>query len=160
MCRKVGQRIGVLRRSFRQLSAESRRLFLISVIQPDLEYAASVTVPTMSSQLRDRLVAVWRKAVRCAAGTRWQDELPPLLHQLRLTPILHCWFLQTATTIRRCHILCAPKPLCVKLLRTRHHFRTRGNNKSFRPILSKTTSGRISFSNSAPLLWNALDSEI
>ena len=37
VCRKVGRKIGALRRSYRQLSCDVRRLFLLSVIQPDLE---------------------------------------------------------------------------------------------------------------------------
>ena len=71
VCRKVkyvGRKIGALRRSFRQLTQYARRKFLLSVIQPDLEYAAFVYVPLMSVGLRSRLEAVWRRAVRCAAG--------------------------------------------------------------------------------------------
>ena len=36
VCRKVGRKIGALRRSFRQLTQYARRKFLLSVIQPDL----------------------------------------------------------------------------------------------------------------------------
>ena len=115
VCRKVGRKIGALRRSYRQLSCDARRLFLLSVIQPDLKYAASVTVPTMSGVLKDRLLSVWRKAVRCASGAKWQDAVPPLVDKLRITPISHRWLLQYVKVIRRCHSNCAPLPLPNKL---------------------------------------------
>ena len=44
---KVGRKIGVLRRTSRQLSCAVRRVFLFSIIQPDLEYAAAATIPSM-----------------------------------------------------------------------------------------------------------------
>ena len=68
-----------LRRSFRQLPLQTRRTFLLSVIQPDLEYAASATVFNMSHSLRDRLIAMWRRAVRCAARAGCFDSIQPLL---------------------------------------------------------------------------------
>ena len=69
-CRKVGRKIGALRRSFRELTQypRMRRKFLLSVIQPDLEHTAFVYVPLMSVGLRNRFEAIWRRAVRCAAG--------------------------------------------------------------------------------------------
>ena len=45
VCRKVGRKIGALRRSFLQPTQYAHRKFLLSVIQPDLEYAAFVYVP-------------------------------------------------------------------------------------------------------------------
>ena len=64
VCRKVGRKIGVLRRTFRQLTPKARRQFLISVIQPDLDYASPATVPFMPASQRNRLCTLWRKAVR------------------------------------------------------------------------------------------------
>ena len=66
---------------------KARRQFLISVIQHDLNYAAPATVPFMPATQRNRLCALWRKAVRCAAGVNEQDDLSPLLSALKLTPI-------------------------------------------------------------------------
>ena len=68
LCRKVGSKIDALKRSFHGLTPSSRRRFLLSVIQPDLEYAASVIIPPMAISLQARLIAMWRRAVRCAAG--------------------------------------------------------------------------------------------
>ena len=68
VCCKVGRKIGALRRSFRLLTPHARRTFFIQVIQPDLEYATLTFTPSMNAGLRNRLLAVWRKAIRCAAG--------------------------------------------------------------------------------------------
>ena len=58
VCSKVGRKIGALRYSIWQLSLSARRAFLLSVIQPDLEYAGSATVFSMSASLRDHHKAV------------------------------------------------------------------------------------------------------
>ena len=99
---KVSQKIGILRRNIHQLSPSARRLFYLAVIQPDLEYAATATIPFMSTSLRDRLCSVWRRAVRCVAGADWQAEVAPILKNHRLTSIEHRWALQFAVVVRRC----------------------------------------------------------
>ena len=76
---KVSQKIGILWRNIHQLSPSARRLFYLAVFQPDLEYAATATIPFMSISLRDRLCSVWRGAVRCFAGADWQAEVAPIL---------------------------------------------------------------------------------
>ena len=40
VCSKLARKTGALRRTFRQLTPSARRLYFISVIQPDLEYAS------------------------------------------------------------------------------------------------------------------------
>ena len=55
---------------------------LISIIPPDLDYAAPTTVPFMPATQRNRLCELWRKAVRCAAGVNKQDDVSPLLGHL------------------------------------------------------------------------------
>ena len=52
VCRKVGSKTGALKRYFHGLTLSSRRRFLLSVIQPDLEYAASAIIPSMSISLQ------------------------------------------------------------------------------------------------------------
>ena len=46
--RRICWKIDVLRQTMRQLTSASRRQFLMSVIQPDFEYAAVAFVPSMS----------------------------------------------------------------------------------------------------------------
>ena len=82
--RRICQKIGVLRRTMRQLTSAYRRQFLISVIQPDFEYAAVAFVPSMSMSGKQRLLALWRKAVRCAAMADWRADIAPLLVHLKI----------------------------------------------------------------------------
>ena len=102
-CKKVGRKIGALRRMYRQLTPTVRRQLFVSVIQPDLEYTASATIPFVPTGQQDQLLALWRKAVRCLAGVRPQDDILPLIESLKLTLLSHRWSLQLFTTIRRCH---------------------------------------------------------
>ena len=110
----------------------------------------------MSVGLRSLLEAVWRRAVRCAAGASFQHELPPLLKEMNLTDIRHRWIVQYLTFTRRCHIRSAPPTACAKLSSTSHCHATRGNAHSYRPFRASRQAGSVSFSNRAPLLWNAL----
>ena len=82
----MNRKIGALRRSFRELTPASRRAFFLSVIQPDLEYAASAIVPSIAASQKNRLLATWRRAVRCAAGSGYQENVAPLVKQLTFFP--------------------------------------------------------------------------
>ena len=161
ICKKVGRKIGALRRTYRQLTPTARRQFFVSVIQPDLEYAASATIPFMPTGQQDRLLALWKKAVRCLAGVHPQDDVLPLIRNLKLTLLLHRWSLQLYTTIRRCHQQSAPALLLEKLSFHEHQHSTRGRQQGdFRPFQPASLAGRISFTNRAPLLWNMLPREV
>ena len=109
---KVSQKIGILRRNIYHLSPSARRLFYLAVIQPDLEYAATATIPFVSISLRDRLCSVWWWAVRCVAGADWQAEVAPILKTHRLTSIEHRWALPFAVVVRRCVQKSPPLSLC------------------------------------------------
>ena len=157
---KVSQKIGILRRNIHQLSPSARRLFYLAVIQPDLEYAATATIPFMSTSLRDRLCSVWRRAVRCVAGADWQAEVAPILKNHRLTSIEHRWALQFAVVVRRCVQKSAPLSLCTRLSFTEHSHQTRGSGNSLRPFCPSSRPGMLSFTNRAPLVWNSLPASI
>ena len=83
---KVCQKIGVLRRCFRQLSVRARRMYLLCVILPDIEYALASFVTHLSAGDRSRLSAVYRRAVRAASGANRQDDITPLLAGLCIQP--------------------------------------------------------------------------
>ena len=158
--RRICRKIGVLRRTMHQLTSASRRQFLISVIQPDFEYAAVAFVPSMTMSGKQHLLALRRKAVSCAAMADWRADIAPLLVDLKINAIEHRWALQFALLVRRCHLQTAPKELLDKLNRTSHGFTTCGQGIAFKPFRSKTRSGSISFSNRAPLVWNFLDEDM
>ena len=155
--RRICRKIGVLRRTMRRLTSASRRQFLISVIHPDFEYAAVAFVHSMSMSGKLCLLALWRKAVLCAAMADWRADIAPLLVHLKINAIEHRWALQCALLVRRCHLQTAPKELLDKLHRPSHGFTTRGQGIAFKPYRPKTRSGSISFSNRAPFIWNVLD---
>ena len=50
----------------------------------------------MSAAHKNRLLGLWRKAIRCTAGPTWQCAVGPLLVELRLSNIEHLWALQLA----------------------------------------------------------------
>ena len=99
-----------------------------------------------------------RKILKIETG--FQHELPPLLKEMKLTDIRHRWIVQYLTFTRRCHIRSAPPTACAKLSSTSHCHATRGNAHSYRPFRASRQAGSVSFSNRAPLLWNALTPEI
>ena len=98
----------------------ARRQFFISVVQPDFEYAASTFVPTMSAAQKNRLLGLWRKAIRCTAGATWQCAVDPLLVELRLSNIEHLWAVQLALVVQKCHLGTAPQDICKKLVSKSH----------------------------------------
>ena len=74
ICKKVGRKIGALRRTYRQLTPKARRQFFVSVIQPDLEYAASATIPFMPT---GQLIDFWRSGKR--PFDAWQVFIPKMM---------------------------------------------------------------------------------
>ena len=155
---KVARKIGAMKRTSRQLSLKARRSFFLSVIQPDLEYAAGACVPSMPESQRQRLLSLWRKAVRCTAGADKHADVYTICGELSITPLLHRWALSFALQVRRCYLNIAPAQLCDKLVRPCHKHSTRGNNTSLYPFRSSSLSGTVSFTNRSPILWNALQS--
>ena len=150
VCLKVNRKIGALRRSFRQLTPTARQAFFLSVIQPDLEYAASAIVPSMAVSPKNRLLATWRRAVQCAAGSVYQDNVTPLVKQLKIVSLEHRWALQVAEIVFRCNHGFAPSALKDKLRRNNHGARTRGSKESYLPYRSSSLSGELSCSTVLP----------
>ena len=157
---KVARKIGALKRSSRQLTRQARRSFLLTVIQPDLQYSAVACIPNMPESQKQCLLTLWRKAVRCVAGAERHADVDPICKELSLTPLDHRWALKFAMLVRRCYMNQAPAPLCRKLKRTSHYRSTRGNNMSLHPFKLPSLSGILSFSNRSPILWNALRSAV
>ena len=160
VCAKLAWKTGALRRTFWQLTPSARRLYFISVIQPDLEYAMSAILPSMSEFNRNRLHGAWRKAIRCAAGLGYHGSIDEAVKCVHVTKVDCRWALQFAMIVRRCHLSIAPADLCNKLSRPRHSFETRGQKSSFRPLRVLSHAGTLSISNRAPLVWNSLPASL
>lgn len=161
LSRRVNRKIGALRRSSRQLSLSARRLYLVSVIQPDLEYALPVFLPSLSAQLRHRLAALHRRAVRVACGAHPQADILPLLEALKIPSLeyryVHLFFI----FIFQCY--CLQPALCLSsLFPTRLTGRvTRGScTRNMEVNRYRTMLGYTSFSSRSALLWNALPNSV
>ena len=89
VCLKVNRQIAALRRSFRELCPVARRLFYLSIIQPDFDFGSSAFIPNILMSQRKCLVATWRRAVRAVAGRGFQEDVAPLLKELMIDPIEH-----------------------------------------------------------------------
>ena len=126
VCLKVNRKIGALRRSFRQLCPVARRLFYLSIIQPDFDFGSSAFIPNILMSQRKRLVATWRRAVRAVAGSGYQEDVAPLLKALMIDPIEHRWVQHVAVTTFRCRHGTAPPDLRKKLKSVDHGRTTRG----------------------------------
>ena len=123
---KVSRKIGALRRSTHQLTTASRRLFFLTVIKPAFEYAASAIVTSKPFSQKQRLLSLWRRILRCAAGIGWQEDVTAVLKDLRLTPITNRWALKIAIDVRRCYFKAAPLVICKKFSRMDHNYLTKG----------------------------------
>lgn len=156
----IGRKIGLLKRSSRQLTPAAKRQFFLSVIQPDFEYAAASTIPFMPVTLRNHVVSLWHRAVRSAAGASREEDFTSVLEKMRLTAIEKRWTMNIMLLVRRCALGTAPPLLTRKLNKHTHGHNTRGCQLDFRPLRPSSLSGRLSFSNRAPLLWNLLPTEV
>ena len=108
VCLKVNRTIGSLRRSFRQLSPVARRLFYLSIIQPDFDFGSSAFIPNILMSQWKRLVATSRRAVIAVAGSGYQEDVGPLLKELMIDQIEHRWAQHVAVTTFRCRHGTAP----------------------------------------------------
>ena len=162
MCLKVNRKIGALRRSFGQLCPVARRLFYLSIIQPDFDFGSPAIIPNILMSQRKRLVATWRRAARNMAGRGYQKDVTPLLKELMIDPIEHRWAQHGTVTTFRCRHGTAPPDLRKKLQRawTMDAQPLRGASGNYLPCRSSSTSGTVSFSNRAPLIWNSLPNEL
>ena len=110
----------------------------------------------MAVSQKNRLLATWRRAVRCAAGSGYQDKGGTPCKLLKIVSLEHRWALQVAEIVFRCKHGSAPSALKDKLRRNNHGARTRGSKESYLPYRPSSLSGELSFSNRAPLMWNTL----
>lgn len=158
---KVSKKIGVLRRTWRQLSPIARRMYVLSVVQPDLEYAMPVFITSLSVKNRDRLFALHRRAVRAACGASYSADVAPLLQSLTLNTLEFRFILLFCCFVFQCHIL-QPADCLAALFPPQVAARqTRGTiSHNFQVQLFRTVVGRNSFSNRASLIWNAMSQDI
>ena len=155
---------GLVRRVWRQLSPQARRLYFVSVIQPCLDYCAAVTCTQFSQRSKKTLLSLFRRGIRAVCGATPDTEITPLLKFLNLGPLEVRWIQQLFVfAYRSLSPKSASAPLCVRdnfviVSQTRQ---TRGQVSGLAVVPRRTTScGRNCFDNRLVLLWNSLPAEI
>ena len=102
----TGRKIDALLRTYWpwQLTHMARRQSFVSDCSARFGVCCFTTIPFMPTGQQDRLLALWRKAVRCRAGVQPQDDILPLIR--RNSKIYYSLYslslhLQLVTTIMR-----------------------------------------------------------
>ena len=111
---KVSRKLSVLRHMSRLMPASVRRMFFLSVIQPDLEYAIVAFVASMAAADQNRLLALHRKCVRIVGGAHPQADTEELYVRLNIVPLDVRWVLKLGTFVFSCHQ--TNSPLCLSSL--------------------------------------------
>ena len=94
---KVGRKIGAFHRARRLLNSYARRMFLVSVILPDLDYCCPLFACGLRSTHRLKLEALERRAVRVCAGADHSAPCEPLYNTLKISPLKQRWLLKILT---------------------------------------------------------------
>ena len=121
--------------------------------------------PGMPTGQQDRLLALWRKAVRCRAGAQPQDDIQLQKEEIQrhITHFTHCHCIYnwSPPSDRRHQQSAAQRYSMQKLSFHEHHHGTRERlQRDFRPFQPVTLVGRVSFTYRAPLLWNMFFEEV
>ena len=158
---KVGRKIGVLRRVRRQLSQHARRLYLQSVIMPDIEYCAVAFLSSLPAKGRNRLLSLFRRALRAVAGANPCADCVRIIRNLKLEPLLNRWLLQLCSFVFVC---CKHPPaacLAGMFSQSSATHATRGLQAGNLVIpVCNRISGYNSVTIRLSLLWNALPNDL
>ena len=158
---KIGRKVGVLRRVWRQMSAKARRLYLLGVIQPDLEYCSVAYLTSLPAAGGHRLIKIFRRALRAAAGADPQADCEQLLRDQHVQPLTARWLLQLGCFV---YVCCKEPPaMCLAELFqfVASNYRTRGQEAGNLVVpLFNRQSGASSVSRRLAVLWNAFPTEL
>ena len=131
------------------------------MIQPDLEYGAIAFLPSLPAAERQRLLGLFRRAVRAAAAVHPQAEVEPLLQDMAIVDIRLRWIFHMGLFAFQC---CKePAAACLRDMfpSCSSKYNTRGKvNGSLLIVQHKFNSGVNSITNRLSLLWNALPAKL
>ena len=113
---KISQRIGCLKRIWRQLTKQARRLFFTAVIQPCFDYGSVVSAMQLSSKDRARMLSLFRRGVRAVVHADSLCPVDPLLKELHLKPLQERWLLNILIFAFKCLSPAAPAAACLQSL--------------------------------------------
>ena len=157
---KMGRKIGAFHRARRLLNPQARKMLLLSVILPDLEYCCSLFACSLRTPLRLKLEALERRAVRICVGADRSAPCEPLYASLKISPLKHRWLIR---------LLCLTfeavkglRPAAVNSLFAHHQlvYNTCGRSSLVLPRRANHAVARHSFYFRSSLWWNALPSTV
>ena len=156
---KTVRKIGVLGLVRRQLSQRARRLYLQSVIMPDIEYCAVAFLSSLPAKGRNRLLSLFRRALRAVAGANPCADCVRIIRNLKLEPLLNRWLLQL------CSFVCCKHPPAACLAgmfsqsSATHATRGKQAGNLVIPVCNRM-SGYNSVTVRLSLLWSALPNDL
>ena len=84
---KISRKIGAVSRAFGKMTLDCRRMYYLSLIQPDLEYASNAYVRCLSHGDLQRLVKLSKRAIRAVFNLPFWHHTQPLFDKLNLARI-------------------------------------------------------------------------
>ena len=169
---KVHRKLGALRRASRCLNIASRRLYYLSVIQPDLLYGSTAYLHTICASDRRRIETACKSGVRTILSKPPWEPSSPLFQQLQIYPIFTCMTVKQLSYAYRFidsvkHENNSLSPLFTNfkifVLRssiTSEHTRTTRGNTYHDLALPQVKRFTHLFTLHVPTLWNTLPSSI
>ena len=158
---KVGRKLGAFHRARRLLNAQARRMYLLSVIIPDLDYCCLVFAFCLRAADRQKLETLERRAIRICVGA---DSLAPcdqFYTELKILPLKVRWMVRALCCTYEAVNGMRPTAVCSMFDRQSHRYQTRGTTSS--TLLPRRAGHEIvkrSFSFRSSLLWNSLSSAV
>ena len=157
---KVSREIGALRRVRRQLSAQVRRQFLLSVVEPDLLYCIEAFLLSLPVKERQRLLAIHRRALRATIGADYHSDCDQITQELCVIPLLIRWLVMLCRLTYECHRQPASSALSTLMTPLQSAYPTRGATRQVAVIsLVSKKAGTSSLAYRLPLIWNLLPNE-
>ena len=161
---KISRKIGAVSRAFGKMTLDCRRMYYLSLIQPDLEYASNAYVRCLLHGDLQRLVKLSKRAIRAVFNLPFWHHTQPLFDKLNLARIDKRFDLKLYCHTYRCLNELASPLLCsvfTRMATNESNFRTRGSAHIMLRLPKVSTShGLKSISFNSADCWNSLPSDI
>ncbi len=155
---KVGRKIGAFSRARRLLSEQARKMFLTSVLLPDLDYCCPLFASGLRAADRQKLESLERRAVRICVGAAREHPCEPIYRALDVMPLRDRWLLKVLLVTFQA--INGDRPPAVNDMFQKHRSTSHSTRScSTKALLLRRPTHRIgktSFVFRASILWNAL----
>ena len=161
IARRTAQTIGQLWRHGRSLTLAARRTWLLSMICGQLSYASTAFFPSLSAAQLDRLVKIFKSAIRAVFRLPQTTPSAPLLSRLHLSPLLQQYQLKLIVFIHRCLGSNGSRLFDPYFYYLNQDRVTRGQNSRLLAVpFLQGLAGRSSIHFVGSVYWNSLPSSI